>query len=131
MSEAVKKLKVVYHEDHSTDVLHTRGEPVVCKDCRFAGWLTEYEYEHNKLPVTCLLYSGGADPQDGDRVKLDSFKKHHDYVYNAKLKELRGWRELYPFCSERNQDGQCSDYMRAKKLSWFARLFQDRRAMRK
>ena len=71
MSEPGKKLKVVYHEDHSTDVLHTRGEPVICRDCRHAGWLTQYEFKKNKVPVRCLFYSGGADPQDGDRLKLD------------------------------------------------------------
>ncbi len=130
MSESGKKLKVVYHEDHSTDVLHTRGEPVICRDCRHAGWLTEYEYKQNRIPIRCLFFSGGADPQDGDRVKLDWANVSRSRYYNDDRNTIDKWAKRYPLCSTKNQDGQCEDFIRALKQSWWTRTFQ-RRAMRK
>ncbi len=123
------KLKVVYHEDHSTSVEDYRLGPKVCKDCRYAGWLTQREFSKNSLPQTCLHYSGGADPQDGDRVKLDETNLDwDDYVRGGPTQTtVKAWRKLYPLCQAKNQDGQCDDYLQAKKQSWFTRRFRRRR----
>ena len=129
MSESGKKLKVVYHEDHSTDVLHSRGAPVICRDCRHAGWLTHHEFAKHRIPFTCLLYSGGADPQDGDRVKLDWADAARGDLHYQDQACFDKWRELYPKCESKNQDGQCEDFIRALKQSWWTRTFR-RRAMR-
>jgi hypothetical protein len=124
------KLKVVYHEDHSTDVLHARGEPVVCKDCRFSGWLTLHDFRENKVPTHCLLYSGGADPHDGNRVILDDVEKDRYYYSGQRLLTIRSYDAGYPKCMARNQSGQCKDFLRAKKQSLFERIFR-RKAMRR
>jgi len=127
---AGKKLKVVYNEDHSTDVLHTRGEPVICRDCRYVGWLTEYDFDNYNTPGSCLFYSGGADPQTGERIILDKTLVHHDDLGYPYLDRYINWRKNYPLCHVKNRDGQCEDFLRAKKQSWFQRTFR-RREMRK
>lgn len=38
------KLAIIVHENDEVTVKDERGVPVVCKDCRFAGWLTEHEF---------------------------------------------------------------------------------------
>lgn len=131
MPDGKNKLKVVYHEDHQVDVQHVRGEPVVCTDCRYAGWIAQYEFTANRLPVSCLYYSGGADPHDGDRVVFD--KTTEKPWRDGEKARQRKWRKLYPFCADKNQDGQCTDFLRAKKPSWPIRIFNSlfrRRAMR-
>lgn len=124
------KLAVIVHENNEITVKDGRGLPHVCLDCRHSGWLTKYEYGEYKLPRTCLLYSGGADPADGDRIILDTTKDSYWHDDAAKK-----WRKKYPLCSHKNQDGQCEDFCRAKPMLWHQRWFwflrPSRRAMRK
>ena len=127
---ASKKLKVVYNEDHSTDVLHTRGEPVICRDCRYVGWLTEYDFKTYKTPGSCLFHSGGANPQSGERVLFDRSKVHHEQLSHQDRVNYTSWRKACPLCQVKNHDGQCEDFLRAKKQGWFQRVFR-RREMRK
>jgi len=128
-----KTLKVVYHEDHSTDVLHTRGAPVICKDCRHSGWLTQYDFKTHTIPTHCLFYSGGADPRDGDRIILDWVDRPRSHYYNDDRETIESWDKLYPKCFQKNQDGQCGDYVRALETRWIDRLLRrvKRKDMRK
>lgn len=124
------KLAIIVHQNDEVTLRDERGVPVLCRDCRFAGWLSEWEFQTEKDPATCLLYSGGADVLDGDRVIFDKVKKYnvgeiydhsakgyiprdggHDYLLH------RGWRKKYPLCFEKNQDGQCKDFVRAVPLA--------------
>jgi hypothetical protein len=120
----MSKLSVIVHENDEVTVRDERGIPVVCKDCRFAGWLTEYEFHEYSLPRTCLHHSGGADPEDGDRVVFD--EAIAQWSHDART---RNWREEYPLCSKKNERGNCNDFVRAKPVSWWRRLF-GRRKMR-
>jgi len=111
------KLKVVYHEGQEAVVTEMRGQPNICKDCRFSGWLTQHEFREHVVPVTCLLFSGGADPRDGDRVMFDLVTWSGDHKDWA-----RAHREQYPKCRTRNKDGACESFLEAKKLPWWQRL---------
>jgi hypothetical protein len=64
------KLAITAHHNNEITVRDERGYPSLCRDCRYSGWLTAYERHESTGPATCLLYSGGADVTDGDRVKL-------------------------------------------------------------
>ena len=131
------KLAVTVHGNDEVTVRDERGVPDVCKNCRFAGWLTEYEFRMSKstdyLPVTCLHYSGGADPHDGDRVIFDDVTRwgntDRQYVFVGPSHWDKEWknipisghllkvsenRERYPECSEKNHDGKCGDFVPAK-----------------
>ena len=111
------KLKVVYHEDHEVVVTEMRGQPNICKDCRFAGWLTEKEFQDHKLPITCLHFSGGADPRDGDRVILGQVTS----LWQHEQKE-EDYRDTYPRCMSRNKDGACEYFLAAKPRSRWQRI---------
>lgn len=118
------KLSVIVHANDEVTLRDERGVPVICKDCRFAGWLTEYEFQENTLPRTCLHYSGGANPEGGDRVRFGRVTeawKHTDIMIN--------WREHYPLGEVKNAQGDCNDFVRAKPVSWWRRIF-GRRKMR-
>jgi hypothetical protein len=118
------KLSVIVHENDEVTLRDERGVPVVCKDCRFAGWLTKYEFGRHRLPRTCLHHSGGADPADGDRVifdEADTQWRHNDRAGR--------WRKEYPLCTDKNERGDCNDFVRAKPVSWWRRIF-GRRKMR-
>lgn len=113
------KLAVIVHENDEVTLKDERGLPFVCRDCRFSGWLTEHEFKEYPLPRTCLHYSGGADPREGDRIILDDVASSyaHDRVEPQ-------WRTRYPLCSTKNADGNCTEFVRARPLSlgWWARL---------
>jgi hypothetical protein len=116
------KLAVIVHENDEVTVKDERGVPVVCKDCRYAGWLTEWEFREFEFPRTCLHYSGGADPREGDRVILDEVKNRSEHEYFCD--ERRGWRARYPMCSVKNANGNCSDFVRAHPIlvTWWGGL---------
>lgn len=131
------KVAVTVHGNDEVTVKDERGVPDVCKNCRFAGWLTEYEFKKamrsHQLPVSCLHYSGGADPHDGDRVVFDTVKQRgqtrsrqvrdpkdpYNLVWaevgiSEHLKKEWDYRDRYPKCSEKNHDGKCGDFVPAK-----------------
>jgi hypothetical protein len=105
------KLSITVHENDEITLKDERGLPVVCKDCRFAGWLTEWEFNEDEVPWTCLYFSGGADPRDGDRVLVDTAAQWSDhYRSEGRL------RKRYPLCSTKNANGDCTDFVRARPL---------------
>lgn len=119
------KLSVIVHENDEVTVRDERGVPVVCRDCRHSGWLTEHEFRENEQPTTCLHHSGGADPLDGDRVIFDDAISHWQHRQMSD-----DWRKRYPLCFRKNHDGQCGDFVRAKpalKVSWWRRLLGGKR----
>jgi len=111
-------LQVVVHGNNEITVKDERGLPNTCIDCRFSGWLTQYEFNGYKRPRTCLFYSGGADPEDGDRVWDDSVYSEWGHRDSANK-----WRKRYPLCHFKNADGKCSDFVRAKPTPWYKRIF--------
>lgn len=111
------QLSVTVHENDEVTVRDGRSVTLLCRDCRFSGWLTEYERERHKHPWTCLRHSGGGDPIDGDRIW--SNVEH----YWDQDKEERKWRSRYPFCSVKNHDGACEDYVKAKPLRWWGNFW--------
>ena len=119
------KLKVVYHEDHEVVVTEVRGHPNLCKDCRFSGWLTNIEFRNHVIPVTCLLFSGGADPRDGDRVIYDNI----DNSWDHDRKDER-WRHRYPYCSTRNADGACESFLASRPKTFWQKLWDWRASPR-
>lgn len=118
------KLAIIVHGNDEVTVRDERGVPVVCKDCRFAGWLTRYEFREYRLPRTCLHFSGGADPATGDRVVWDDV----NVQYMHTICEVKARKE-YPLCGIRNERGDCNDFVPAKPVPWWRRLF-GRRKMR-
>jgi len=139
------KLAIIVHGNDEVTVRDERKHPVVCVDCRFAGWLTEYEFRRNDLPFTCLLYSGGADPLDGDRVVFDHVEdrgwrpgdpyKRDGYTYKRKTwygHELtaRDHRTNYPRCFDKNPKGECPDFVRAQQPTEEPRWWQWRKRRR-
>ncbi len=141
--EANTAIKVILHENNEITVDEGRGYPVMCKDCRFSGWLYEQEYKNGGVPTTCLLYSGGADAMDGDRVihSLDRGQYRNTYSggqdYKREKESIESkWREKFPLCWHKNQHGKCTDYAKAKPISkwnplrWFGISYRTRK-MRK
>lgn len=127
------KLAIVVHGDGGTTVFDERQAPVLCKDCRFSGWLREYDYnfEWFKLPwlfsgevppTHCLHYSGCADPVNGSRVICPQIK-------NSNWPDEKIWKR-YPETNEKNVDGKCQDFVPSKPRSWFARWLRSGKAMR-
>lgn len=110
------KLAVIVHENDEVTLKDERGLPFVCKDCRFAGWLTEHEFKEHPAPCTCLHFSGGANPREGVRVILLDVTSDYGHYRVLPL-----WRARYPLCSDKNADGNCSDFVRARPLtlSWW------------
>lgn len=112
MSEAYdresNKLAVIVHHNNEITVRDERGYPTVCRDCRFSGWRDQESYRNHPEPPRCLHHSGGADPVDGDRM----------------MERLANWGwqdgpdKLYPHCKDKNPDGKCKDFVRAKPLPW-------------
>lgn len=116
------KLAVIVHENDEVTVRDARGLPHLCRDCRFSGWLTQAEREDSKFPTTCLFSSGGADTSDGDRVVFDDIVKpeYGSTAWKRKIQYLNTkWRKTYPWVHEKNRDGLCSDYTKAKPLPWW------------
>lgn len=126
MTDTKTRLSVVYDDD--TVVVHDERQiPVLCKDCRFSGWLRLYDYKESwpsRLPTHCLHYSGGVRPSNGTRVVYYSCTDKYDKPEGSE------WRSRYPETLDKNHDGKCSDYVPAKKLPWWRRLFRSAKAMR-
>jgi hypothetical protein len=135
------KLAVIVHGNDEVSVLDERRTPFVCAECRFAGWLTEYEFRTQLVPPTCLHYCGGADPQDGDRVLYDEVLEarygreyrpvgHPDLHWRRVLKGGHLYlaarhRGRFPLCRDKNPDGRCEDFVRARPLPpvpWWLRI---------
>jgi len=141
MPKRSDQLAVIVHRNGEVTEIDERGTPVLCKDCRFAGWLTEWSFQNEDPPPHCLHFSGGADTLEGDRVILDNVKKHHgkwEYVHKLRdhawvgghMEAMKNWEKRYPLCRNKNRDGNCPDFVRAKpgpKLSWWKRMSKRRR----
>lgn len=120
MSES-SKLAVLVHHNNEVTILDERGHPNVCRDCRFSGWRRPSSYRHHSEPPRCLHYSGGADPVDGDRI-LNRLKSS---FYDDENWEPNGKHgRLYPHCKDKNPDGKCSDFVRAKPLPWWGNFWR-------
>lgn len=129
MSDSNTQLQVIVHGNHEITIKDERGLPRTCVDCRFSGWLTQHEFDEHESPWTCLLHSGGADPQDGDRILNDHID--NEWNHNDAAKKCR---KRYPLCFKKNHDGKCEDFVRARPMPWYARFFYRdyfRRQMRK
>jgi len=98
MSERAQ-LSVIVHENDEVTVRDERSVALLCRDCWFSGWLTEWERGTNLYPYTCLHHSGGADVVDGDRIWTD------DDSYWEHDRAVRKWRSTYPCCHRKNHDG--------------------------
>ena len=121
------KLAIILHHNDEVTVRDERGYPLLCRDCRYSGWLTQYERQQNKTPHTCLLYSGGADIADGDRVVFDDIRKGWDDYGLGKRKhddQARQSRNRYPKCLSKNPDGNCKDFVKAKPLPWLGNFWR-------
>jgi len=125
MSDESNELAVTVHHNNEVTVKDERGYPNVCRDCRHSGWLTEYERQHSGEPITCLLYSGGADPMEGDRVIFDHIRKTGYASGRSRHNEaVKHWRGSFPACWSKNQDGKCADFVRAKPLPWIGNFWR-------
>lgn len=126
------KLAVTVHHNNEVTVRDERGYPNLCRDCRYSGWLTEWEWVKFPHPQTCLRYSGGADTIDGDRVIFDNVTGLHTNPYSnttsRRQKEhndcARQQRNTYPRCAKKNPDGNCEDFVQAKTLPWWGNLWR-------
>lgn len=121
MAESHKLAVIVHHNDEVT-VLDERGYPAVCCDCRFSGWRNEESYCNHKYPPRCLFYSGGADSVDGDRI-MEGLRNKSSSYYDS-----RNWNggehdAKYPLCANKNPEGNCPDYVKAKPLPWSLSTF--------
>jgi hypothetical protein len=125
VSDDKPSLAVVYDDDQV--VVHDeRRTPVLCKDCRFSGWLREYDFSESwpgRLPTHCLHYSGGAEPSNGSRVFDETCVSSYHYPTD-------GAQRRYPHTHVKNHDGQCTDFVPAKKIPWWKRIFRSARRMR-
>lgn len=131
MSDASSnKIAVLVHHNNEVTVLDERGLPRLCRDCRHSGWLTEWERHTYTHPKTCLLYSGGADTLDGDRVIFDNVTGLYRYRGETSRRSAdhdrcaQANRKNYPLCGEKNPDGKCEDYIRAKSLAWWGNFWR-------
>lgn len=127
MGDESNKLAVTVHGNNEITIRDERGEPHLCRDCRFSGWLTGYEWKEYSFPVSCLHHSGGADAVEGDRVIFDDVKRRGgwDFDYIAAHNRVCGkWRATYPRCDDKNGDGKCADYVKAKPLPWFGNFWK-------
>lgn len=116
-------LQIVVHDNGEVTTRDERGMPVLCKDCRFSGWLREYDFQKEApMPTHCLHHSGGADPTTGLRIMFP-----HE-ILAASVHE--SWSKCYPMTFRKNGDGRCKDFVPAKKLPWWKRLFRSRRRIR-
>lgn len=125
MTDEKPSLAIVYDDDQVV-VQDERRMPVLCKDCRFSGWLREYDYHESwpsRLPTHCLHYSGGAEPSNGSRV----FDETRVYVFQEASIAAQ---KRYPQTHMKNHDGQCKDFVPVKKIAWWKRLFRSARKMR-
>lgn len=121
------KLAIIVHQNDEVTIRDERGVPCLCRDCRFSGWLTEWEFQNNQVPPTCLLHSGGADVLDGDRVIFDDVTEYEGpTLWNRKTGNdehftrchlfiiEKGWQKKFPSCFLKNHDGRCKDFVRAQ-----------------
>ena len=125
MSDEKRSLSIVYDDDQVV-VQDERRVPVLCKDCRFSGWLRKYDYSESwpgRLPTHCLHFSGGVRPSNGTRVVFYSHTQKWDCP-------SADWLARYPATRMKNMDGQCKDFVPAKKIPWWKRLFRSARKMR-
>lgn len=121
------KLAVIVHHNNEVTVKDERGYPNLCRDCRYSGWLTGYERARWKDPPTCLLYSGGADTIDGDRVIFDTVGVNGHFASDDRRQHERWereWRKHYPVCWHKNSHGECEDFVKAKALPWFGNFWR-------
>ncbi len=107
-------LAIIVHHNNEVTVRDERGYPAVCRDCRFSGWKDKDSYSNHAEPPRCLHHSGGADPVDGDRM-MERFKGSWDWDPDG------AGDKLYPRCKNKNPDGKCEDFVRAKPLPWSLR----------
>lgn len=121
------QLAVTVHHNNEITVRDERGYPNLCRDCRYSGWLTQYERQNSPEPLTCLLRSGGADTLDGDRVIHDAVRQKFEDYGRGKTDHAnteRRWRKHYPTCWSKNSDGNCEDYVKAKPLPWLGNFWR-------
>lgn len=111
------KLAILLHHNGEVTVRDERGYPAVCRDCRFSGWRNHGGYRSHREPTRCLHYSGGADPVDGDRM----MERLQAGYYDSEWKADGEHGKLYPRCKDKNPDGKCEDFVKAKPLPWTAR----------
>ena len=115
-------LAVTVHHNNEVTVKDERGYPNVCRECRFSGWRDNDNYKSSSEPNRCLLYSGGADPVDGDRIM-------HGLKVRGVQRDNRNWEpggeygDLYPRCTAKNPDGKCTDFVRAKPIPWLGNFW--------
>ena len=103
--------------------------PAICHNCRYSGWLTAYEYHTSSYPQTCLFGSDGADPVDGDRIIFDKVTGlvqvwgdiGHKWIREPDThnETAKTWQHMYPLCEEKNDDGQCGDFVHAKRFPFW------------
>lgn len=123
-----EKLPVIVHENNEVTVRDGRNLTVSCKDCRFSGWLTKYDYEKHRCPTHCLYYSGGADPVDKDRIMLDKIESY--FPNRSERESIFEKEKVYPKCDEKNENGNCELYVKAKPISiwnplrWIGRSYR-------
>lgn len=110
-------LAVIVHHNNEVTIHDERGYPAVCRDCRFAGWRSAASYQRDSEPPRCLYHSGGADPVDGDRV-MERLCYSYDSDDNKAWSPNGRFGKLYPLCKDKNPDGKCKDFVRAKPLTW-------------
>ena len=118
------KLAIILHHNDEVTVRDERGYPLLCKDCRYSGWLTQHERQISNTPFTCLLYSGGADVSDGDRVIFDNAKGDYGRGEREHREKAYQWREKYPKCLDKNPTGNCKDFVKAKPLPWLGNFWR-------
>lgn len=121
------KLAVIVHHNGEVTVRDERGYPLLCQDCRYSGWLTEYERHIRTTPATCLRYSGGADVSDGDRVLFDEVKYDDQQSWKSEQRhnaKADYWRARFPRCIDKNPTGNCEDFVRAKPLPWWGNFWK-------
>jgi len=113
LSDENNKIAVTVHHNNEVTVRDERGYPAVCRECRFSGWRNNYNYRNRPEPNRCLHHSGGADPVDGDRIleRFDEGTSDSDWYPNGK------YGKLYPLCQDKNPDGKCENFVKAKPLS--------------
>jgi len=83
-----RKLAVVVHGNDDVTVYDERGVPVLCRDCRLSGWLTELDFNDSRsdTPSHCLHFSGGAEPTTGERASSScssSATRRSRWIYSS------------------------------------------------
>lgn len=121
---SMSKLSVIVHENDEVTIKDERGLPVLCQDCRFAGWLSKWEFNRYRHTRTCLYYSGGSSPILPVRIRFFGTDFDFDTTHERWSEQ---WRKDFPMCAKKNHNGNCKDFIRAKPQSWWTRVFHRRR----